>query len=85
MKDNRYDFSLRSLYLCIQLPRLLECVPSSVRFYNEIFSSCSVRETFASELHTDVTTKWIILEVFYCKMLCFINFISVKNEICKIC
>ena len=54
------------------------------RFQNEVFSYCSLTETFANGFQKWFDHEWIDFWVFCWKMASFVDFTSVCTDICKI-
>ena len=85
MKETGCSFSFFSLYWWVLLPPLLEWVFSAMfQVLIEIFSYCTLTETFAIASHKWFEHEWIDFGVFW-KMAFFVDLISVWTEICKIC
>ena len=55
------------------------------RFYIEVFSYCTMTETYAIGLQKRFDYEWIDFGVFCWKMASFVDLISVWPEICKNC
>ena len=55
------------------------------RFYIEVFSYCTLTETFAIGFQNWIGHEWIDFGVFCSEMASFVDFISVWTEICKNC
>ena len=55
------------------------------RFWIEVFSYCSLTETFAIGFQKWFDHEWIDFKCFWWKMASFVDLISVWTEICKNC
>ena len=63
----------------------MSCLQLCFRFWIEVFSYCTLTETFAIGFQKQFDHEWIDFGVFCCGMASFVDFMSVWTKICKKC